>query len=162
MGLLCIWSCRLRLVGHSINSCSKTIDILLTIHRYDLLQISDGIKMRHTTGLYFGASLPTTGQMSIRGLELRKRWHNQEKASIKVYLVWNNLDNTVIFKVFYFLNYLSVNNWTSIMFIKLFTLKWWWWWPLFFTWRRLSVHESNQWIIWLEDQSYRPSSRYTY
>ena len=82
MGLLCIWSYRLCLVGHSIKSCSKTIDILLTIHRYDLLQISDGIKMRHTTGLYFGASLPTTGQMSIRGLELRKRWRNQEKAPI--------------------------------------------------------------------------------
>lgn len=28
--------------------------------------------------------------------------------------------------------------------------------------KRLSVHECNQWIIWLEDQSYLPSSRYTY
>ena len=48
--------------------------------------------------------------------------------------------------------------------IKLFAwycCLWCWWPPLFTSWR-LSVHESNQWIIWLGDQSYHPSSRYTY
>ena len=45
MGLLCIWSYRLCLVGHSINSCKKTLDIFSSLNRHDWLQLSTNIEL---------------------------------------------------------------------------------------------------------------------